>query len=118
MSFNIINEFEHEIDKLRVIEQMTQSNTAIRTAVDDIVPLLTELDAKLPEPYKSDLQTVLKLVNTLEGLVHATRTFAVAEQPEQHSSITLSEPIDIAQLAANSAAAEINAAAHEASAGE
>ena len=110
---NIINEFEHEIDKIRVIEQMTKSNTAIREAVDEVVPLLTELDTKLPEPYKTDLATVLDVVKVLQGLAHATRTFATTDEPAPNTSVNLSAPVDVEQLAADAAAAEINAQAHD-----
>lgn len=109
---SIISEFETEADKLRFIEQTIKNSTVIRQAGDELTPMLTALDAELPEPYKTDLADILAVWSTIESFSHAQRTDPVVAPTPATPSVNLQPPVDIDKLAADAAAAEINAAAH------
>lgn len=110
MSF--INDLEDDVAKAHFIEQTIRNNTVIREAVDQLAPLLTALESKLPEPYKSDLDVILDLWRTIESFSHAQQTNAVSDVVVAPPSVNLQPPVDVQKLAEDAAAAEINAQAH------
>jgi len=110
---SIINSIENEIEKARIIEEFTKNATLIRNAVEELRPVLGDLDNALPEPYKSDLAKVLEVFDTIDKLSHAVQTYAVVADPVATQQPVLDPPVDYQALAASANAAEINAAAAE-----